>query len=118
MRQTLIPSLLEISRSYQLEMYEKSMKGNTIVVVCLSTHLKLATDRDPRWTLAVERHTCMMRSGAIVGSIMLIFCRAILRIMAEVEKSLSSKVRKHAESHHRSDSIAAHMVFGPYSGSL
>jgi hypothetical protein len=89
----------ERSRPYQLEMFEASMKENTIVVVWSSicvNDIRILTFRG-RWTLAVERHTCIMHLPEMKGLDMsptpdTDVNSAVLRINAELERCPPNKV--------------------------
>jgi hypothetical protein len=45
------------ARSYQLEMFEASLKDNIIVAVCDNKHVRKSVN-SYRWALEVGKHTC------------------------------------------------------------
>jgi hypothetical protein len=53
------------ARSYQLEMFEASLKDNIIVAVCDDKHVRKSIN-EYRWGREVEKHTCTYIHGDTV----------------------------------------------------
>lgn len=49
------------ARAYQIEMFEKSMRGNIIAVVCMEPQTRVRGDTKAcRWILGLEKRICMI----------------------------------------------------------